>query len=69
MDASPPRLIVSLPELAKALNLPQAWLKAKADAGQIPHLRIGYRYRFNLESVSRLLAERAAMGRGSADAS
>lgn len=55
--------LLSLPDLAKALNLPEAWLKAEADAGTIPHLKIGKRYRFNLEAVTRTLAERAADGR------
>jgi excisionase family DNA binding protein len=52
--------LLSLPALAKALNLPEEWIKAEADAGRIPHLRIGKRYRFNFEAVVRMLAERAA---------
>jgi excisionase family DNA binding protein len=61
MDAATPQLL-SLPALAKALNLPQAWIKAEADAGRIPHLRIGKRYRFNHDAVVRTLAVRAAGG-------
>jgi excisionase family DNA binding protein len=52
--------ILSLPALARALNLPEGWIKAEADAGRITHLRIGRRYRFNPEAVLRTLAERAA---------
>ena len=54
--------LLSLPALALALNLPETWIKAEADAGRIPHLRIGKRYRFNSEAVVRTLAERAANG-------
>lgn len=39
--------LLSLPALAEALKLPEGWLKAEADAGRIPHLRISKRYRFN----------------------
>ena len=56
--------LLSLPALAQALNLPGAWIKAEADAGRIPHLKIGKRYRFNREAVIRALAERAAMTAG-----
>jgi hypothetical protein len=56
-----PTPVLSLPALARALNLPEWWLKAEADAKRIPHLRIGKRYRFNREVVLRILAERAAM--------
>lgn len=55
-----PTDLLSLPALAKALNLPKEWIKAEADAGKLPHLRIGKRYRFNHEAVVRTLTERAA---------
>lgn len=57
-----PLQLLSLPALAQALNLPKGWIKTQADASRIPHLRIGKRYRFNLEAVVRTLAERAADG-------
>jgi hypothetical protein len=63
MDTTSPSILLSLPALAKALHLPEEWLKAEADAGRIPHLRIGGRYRFNLVAVTRVLSERAAQGR------
>jgi len=53
--------LLSLPALARALNLPEAWIKAEADAGRLPHLKIGKRYRFNSTAVVRTLADRAAM--------
>jgi excisionase family DNA binding protein len=51
--------LLSLPALAEALRLPERWLKAEADAGRIPHLKIGKRYRFNRETVVGVLAQRA----------
>lgn len=51
--------LVSLPALAEALKLPERWIKAEADAGRIPHLRIGKRYRFNRKAVEAALAQRA----------
>jgi excisionase family DNA binding protein len=59
MEVTTPQLL-SLPALAKALNLPEGWLRAEADAGRIPHLRVGKRYRFNLGAVIHVLSERAA---------
>ena len=59
MENGNPQLL-SLPALAEALKLPESWIKAEADAGRLPHLKIGKRYRFNREAVVRALAERAA---------
>jgi hypothetical protein len=44
----------------QGMKLPTEWIKAEAEAGRIPHLRIGKRYRFNLEAVIGTLADRAA---------
>jgi excisionase family DNA binding protein len=57
-------LLLSSLELAQVLKLPEHWVKAEADAGRLPHLRIGKRYLFNLNAVVAVLAERAASGRG-----
>jgi len=54
------KYILTLPELARELRLPERWLKAEADAGRIPHLRAERKYRFNLRAVEHTLAERAA---------
>jgi excisionase family DNA binding protein len=54
--------LLSLPALAEALKLPESWIKAEADAGRIPHLKIGKRYRFNRDAVFGALAKRAAQG-------
>lgn len=47
--------------LARELRLPVDWLRHETNAGRIPCLRIGNRYRFNIESVRKSLAERAAV--------
>lgn len=52
--------LVSVRGLANRLKLPAAWLKAEAQAGRIPSLRVGRRLLFNLEAVERALLERAA---------
>ena len=63
-DDRVPAYLLSLPELADALRLPMQWLKAEADAGRLPHIRIGRRYRFNRAAVVAALAKRAAAGGG-----
>lgn len=54
--------LFSLPALADDLKLPKDWLKSEADAGRVPHLKIGNRYRFNRAAVVTVLAKRAAKG-------
>lgn len=54
--------VISLSELAEQLRLPKTWLRSQADAGRIPYLRIGRRYRFNLAAVNKILADLAASG-------
>jgi hypothetical protein len=39
--------------------VPAAWLRAEADAGRLPHLRAGSAYLFDVDTVERLLLERA----------
>jgi excisionase family DNA binding protein len=52
--------LLSLPALAEVLKLPTRWIRAEADAGNIPHLKVGNRYRFNRNAVLEVLAKRAA---------
>lgn len=59
MESRNPQLL-SLPALAEVLKLPESWIKTEADAGRIPHLKIGKRYRFNRETVVTVLSQRAA---------
>lgn len=48
--------------LSRELNLPVKWLKTKAVKGQIPCLRIGRRFRFNVDAVKAVLLEMATKG-------
>ena len=50
----------TLRRLASRTGLPATWLKAEAEAGRIPCLKIGRRVlRFNVDAVERALADRA----------
>jgi hypothetical protein len=51
---------IPLHRLAARLRLPSEWLKAEADAGRIPCLRVGRRTLFNPEAVERAIADLAA---------
>ena len=53
-------MLTSLRHTASRLGVPATWLRAKAEAGRIPHLRAGNRLLFNLQVVEQLLADRAA---------
>ncbi|MCC7172162.1 MAG: hypothetical protein IT459_17080 [Planctomycetes bacterium] len=57
MDA---KQLVSLPQLSRHLRTPARWLRDEADAGRIPHIRAGRQRLFDLPTVERVLAERAA---------
>jgi hypothetical protein len=52
--------LVTLNRLAVHLRLPREWLRTEAVAGRLPCLRVGRKFLFNLQTVERLLAERAA---------
>ena len=49
---------IPLEPLASKLGLPQYWLKAEADAGRIPCLKIGRRRLFNADAVRLALLDR-----------
>jgi hypothetical protein len=52
--------LLNLYGLSRELNLPVKWLKAEAVKGQIPCLKIGRRFRFNLEAVKVAILKMAA---------
>lgn len=58
-----PQLIGLVP-LAIRLRVPVRWLKEQVRAGHLPCLRIGRRWFFDLPTVERALAARAARGEG-----
>jgi hypothetical protein len=64
-DTLRPERLVSLAELADALNVPQGWLKAESDGGRLNYLRLGKKYRFNFnpQTVKTVLAARASEDR------
>jgi len=54
------KILVALPEMARRLRVPAAWLRAEADADRIPHLRAGRQLLFNVAVVELVLAKRAS---------
>lgn len=54
-----PESFLPLRRVAVRLGVPAAWLRAEADAGRIPHLRVGRRMLLNPQAVERVLLERA----------
>ncbi len=55
--------LLTLNRLARTLRLSRAWLKEEALAGRLPCLRVGRKLLFELATIKRELAERAATGR------
>lgn len=51
---------IPLRRAASRLGVPIAWLKQEAEAGRLPHLKIGRRFVFNLAAVEVTLLERAS---------
>ena len=68
LEHHPDRQYIHLTRLSRLLGLPAAWLKSEAEAGRLPHLRIGERLRFNVRDVERTLAERASAGQSVVEA-
>jgi len=52
-------IYISLRRAATELGVPMAWLKAQADAGDVPSLRCGRMRRFSVTEVERSLQRRA----------
>jgi hypothetical protein len=50
---------ISLGELARATQIPTAWLKRESDAGRLPCIRAGKMLRFDLAAVVRYLTDRS----------
>lgn len=51
---------VNVHGLVRLLRLPREFLMAEARAGRIPSLRVGSRFRFNVDAVTAALAAQAA---------
>ena len=61
---NPPETFLPLKDAAYRLGVPAAWLRAEADAGRVPHLRVGRRLLVNAEAIERVLLERAQQSGG-----
>jgi hypothetical protein len=59
MLISPPKTFLTLCQIAYRLGIPEAWLKAEAESGRIPCIRIGRRMLFHPDVVERSLMDRA----------
>lgn len=68
MSAVAAPTFVTLPRLASRVGLPAAWLRAEAEAGRLPHLRIGRFLRFDPKAVELALTARAAVERPGGEA-
>ena len=58
-NANPAESFVPLRRAAARLGVPTAWLRAEAQAGRIPHLRVGRRLLANPQAVEEVLLDRA----------
>ena len=61
------REILSLSRAARRFCVTQAWLRAEAEAGRVPHLRAGTRYLFDNGALAEALAMRAGRAHQNAD--
>ena len=53
--------LLTLPRMARRLQVTQTWLKEQAQAGTVPSLAAGRnRYLFNADAVAAALAQKAA---------
>jgi hypothetical protein len=69
MSAASATTLCPLNQTARLLFVPASWLRAEADAGRVPCLRAGSAYLFDVETVERLLLDRARRGdRGAGEA-
>ncbi len=50
---------IGIAELAARLSLPIAWIKTEAQAGRLPHLKVGRKWLFNQAAVEAMLSDRA----------
>jgi hypothetical protein len=57
-------LFLPLRRAAVRLGVPAAWLRAEADAGRVPCLRVGRRLLVSPQAVERVLLDRAQRSAG-----
>lgn len=54
--------LMPLADMARWLRVPKDWLKTEAESGRLPCLKAGRVLMFHVETIEKLLAERAANG-------
>lgn len=54
--------LLTVPELAELLSVPQSWIYARTASGEIPHVRVGRYKRFNLRTVMAWLEQTNGQG-------
>ncbi len=58
-DATGTSAFLPIAPAARLLGVPVKWLRREAEAGRVPHLRVGPRLLVHLGGVERTLLERA----------
>lgn len=48
--------LLTIPEAARALNVPEAWLRKKVSAREVPFTRLGRHVRFTDDHLCRIVA-------------
>jgi excisionase family DNA binding protein len=56
---SDPTNLLTAPQLAERLDVPESWVRSEERAGRLPSLRLGKYVRFRWAEVERALAKRA----------
>lgn len=49
--------LLDVKDVARRFNVPCSWVYAKAEAGELPHLKIGRYLRFNAADIERYLLD------------
>jgi hypothetical protein len=62
MDTTPTPTLLPAGPMARLLGVPVRWLKAEAEAGRIPHVKAETVFLFDVETVERVLLDRARQG-------
>lgn len=53
------KTFIPVSRMAHALGVSERWLRDEAEAGRVPHIRVGRRLMFNEQLVEQALLERA----------
>lgn len=56
--SQPSGQLLTAPELAKILNVPESWVREQARLGELPSVKLGHYVRFRSDEVRALLTRR-----------